>query len=147
MSSCLFIPFSQQEYWSGSAFPPPGDHPDSGIKPRSPSLQPDSLPLPFEQPGNLLRELPMVIFESILATLYHLCERWCPVPLFPSPVPLGIAGALLLLALPPGAPGLWAVLLRLGSPGSQCPQQLMEEKVEGGPGSQVPLPYLRASYL
>ena len=27
---------SQQEYWSGSPFPPPGELPDSGIKPTSP---------------------------------------------------------------------------------------------------------------
>ena len=32
--------------------PPPGDHRDPGIKPRS-ALPPDSSPLPFEQPGNL----------------------------------------------------------------------------------------------
>ena len=25
--------FSRQEYWSGLACPPPGDHPDSGIEP------------------------------------------------------------------------------------------------------------------
>ena len=35
---------SRQEYWSGYPFPSPGDLPDSGIKPRSPSLQADSLP-------------------------------------------------------------------------------------------------------
>ena len=33
-----------QEYWSGLTFPPPGDLPDSGIKPRSLALQADSLP-------------------------------------------------------------------------------------------------------
>ena len=37
--------FSRQEYWSRLPFPPPGDHPDPGIKPRSPALQVDSLPL------------------------------------------------------------------------------------------------------
>ena len=35
--------FSRQEYWSALPFPPPGDLPDSGIKPRSPALQADSL--------------------------------------------------------------------------------------------------------
>ena len=30
--------FSKQEYWSGLPFPPPGDHPDPGIKPMSPTL-------------------------------------------------------------------------------------------------------------
>ena len=35
--------FCRQEYWSGLPFPSPGDLPDSGIKPRSPALQADSL--------------------------------------------------------------------------------------------------------
>ena len=30
--------FSKQEYWSGLPFPSPGDLPDSGTKPGSPSL-------------------------------------------------------------------------------------------------------------
>ena len=34
----LTIGFSQQEYWNGLAFPPPGDLPDLGIKPASPAL-------------------------------------------------------------------------------------------------------------
>ena len=37
--------FSWQEYWSGLPFPPSGDLPDPGIKPMSPALQVDSLPL------------------------------------------------------------------------------------------------------
>ena len=41
--------FSRQEYWSGLPFPPPGDVPNSGIKPRSPTLQVDSLS--SEPPG------------------------------------------------------------------------------------------------
>ena len=32
------IRFSRQEYWSGLPFPPPGDFPDLGIKPMSPTL-------------------------------------------------------------------------------------------------------------
>ena len=32
----LFIGFPRQEYWSGLPFPPPGDLPDSWIKPMSP---------------------------------------------------------------------------------------------------------------
>ena len=31
--------FSRQEYWSAVPFPSPGDLPDPGIKPRSPTLQ------------------------------------------------------------------------------------------------------------
>ena len=37
------IGFSKQEYWSGLPFPSPGDLLDSGIKPRSPAMQADSL--------------------------------------------------------------------------------------------------------
>ena len=36
--------FSRQEYWSGLPFPSPGDLPDTGIEPGSPTLQADSLP-------------------------------------------------------------------------------------------------------
>ena len=39
----LFMGFSRQEYWSGLPFPSPGDLPDPGIEPGSPSLQTDSL--------------------------------------------------------------------------------------------------------
>ena len=35
--------FSRQEYWSGLPFPSPGDPPDPGIKPRSPTLEADAL--------------------------------------------------------------------------------------------------------
>jgi len=41
--------FSKQEYWKRLPFPSPGDIPDPGIKPRSPTLQADSLP--SEPPG------------------------------------------------------------------------------------------------
>ena len=41
--------FSRQEHWSGLPFPPPGDLPDPGIKPGSPTLQADALP--SEPPG------------------------------------------------------------------------------------------------
>ena len=41
--------FSRQEYWSGLPFPSPGDLPNPGIEPGSPTLQADALP--FELPG------------------------------------------------------------------------------------------------
>ena len=41
----LSMGFSRQEHWSGLPFPSPGDLPDPGIKPVSPLLQADSLPL------------------------------------------------------------------------------------------------------
>ena len=62
--------FSRPEYWSGEPFPSPGDLPNPGIEPRSPTLQADSLPaepqishqgspksfslLPFYKRGDLL---------------------------------------------------------------------------------------------
>ena len=49
----LSIGFSRQEYWSGLAFPSPGDLPNPGIKSRSPVLQKDSLPAePQGKPKN-----------------------------------------------------------------------------------------------
>ena len=41
----LSMGFPKQEYWSRLPFPPPGDLPDPGIKPVSPALQVDPLPL------------------------------------------------------------------------------------------------------
>ena len=35
---------SRPEHWSGQPFPSPGDLPNPGIEPRSPTLQVDSLP-------------------------------------------------------------------------------------------------------
>ena len=40
----LSMGLSRQGYWRGLPFPSPGDLPDPGIKPRSPTLQADSLP-------------------------------------------------------------------------------------------------------
>ena len=56
--------FPKQEYWSGLPFPPPGDLPNPGIKPKSPvspELQADSLPLSHQ--GSLWVEQ-MVAFLS-----------------------------------------------------------------------------------
>ena len=41
--------FSRPEYWSGEPFTSPGDLPNPGIEPRSPTLRVDSLPA--EPPG------------------------------------------------------------------------------------------------
>ena len=40
----LSMGFSRQEYWSELLFPSPGDLPNPGIEPKSPTLQADSLP-------------------------------------------------------------------------------------------------------
>ena len=39
-----FMGFSRQGYWSGLPFPSPGDLPDPGIEPRSPTLWAGALP-------------------------------------------------------------------------------------------------------
>ena len=44
---------SRPEYWSGQLFSSPGNLPNPGIEPRSPTLQADSLPA--EPPGKPLR--------------------------------------------------------------------------------------------
>ena len=41
----LSMGFSREEYWSGLPFPSLEDLPDPGIKPVSPALQADGLPL------------------------------------------------------------------------------------------------------
>ena len=53
-----------QEYWSGLRFPSPGDLPNSGIKPRSPALQANSLP--SEPPGKPW-VLPLLLAKEDLA--------------------------------------------------------------------------------
>ena len=45
--------FSRQEYWSRLPFPSPGDLPDPGIEPGSPTLEADALT--SEPPGKLGR--------------------------------------------------------------------------------------------
>ena len=52
----LSMEFSRQEYWSGVPFSSPGDLPNPGIEPRSPTLQADALP--SEPPGKP-QELPI----------------------------------------------------------------------------------------
>ena len=47
----LSMGFSRQKYWSGLPFPPPGDLPDPGFKPRSPLA-------PASESGFVTAELP-----------------------------------------------------------------------------------------
>ena len=42
--ACPAMGFSRQEYWNGLPVPSPGDLPDPGIEPWSPTPQLDSLP-------------------------------------------------------------------------------------------------------
>ena len=49
------IGFSRQEYWSGLPFPSPGDLPNPGIEPGSPTLEADALT--SEPPGFRVEEI------------------------------------------------------------------------------------------
>ena len=59
--------FSSQEYWSGLPFPSPGDLPNPGIEPGSPTLQADALP--SEPPG-----------KPSLPRDKHLLISWLQIP-------------------------------------------------------------------
>jgi len=52
------VEFFRQEYWSGLPFPSPGDLPNPGIEPGSPTLQEDSLLR--EPPGKTLTDKDVV---------------------------------------------------------------------------------------
>ena len=55
----------RQEYWSGLPFPSPGDLPDPGLKPRSPALQADALPL-SHQGSPVLHSMELKIVTQII---------------------------------------------------------------------------------
>ena len=68
--------FSRQEYWSGLPFPSPGNLPSPGIKPRSPTLQADSLlsessgkPKALQQFTFVYHDLNFTKYERLLNTL------------------------------------------------------------------------------
>ena len=63
--------FSRQEYWSELSFPSTGDLPDPGIKPRSPTLQVDSLLLSHQRSSQLQ---PLVRFSSVAQSCSTLCD-------------------------------------------------------------------------
>ena len=74
--------FSRQEYWSGLPFPSPGDHPNPGIEPRSPTLEADALI--SEPPGKPKlchkrpRSLRLVCWHILLRALSHHVRIWLP---------------------------------------------------------------------
>ena len=87
----------QARYWSGLPCPPPGDFPNPGIKPRSPTLQVDSLPSePTGKPKNtgvgsllLLKGTSQPryrtrVFWTAGGILYQLSYQRSPVNLFSS---------------------------------------------------------------
>ena len=77
--------FSRQEYWSGLPFPPPGDLPNPGIKPGSPTLEADALT--SEPPGKTLdgilksRDVTLptkvrIVKAMVFPVVMHGCESW-----------------------------------------------------------------------
>ena len=64
----LSMGFSRQEYWSGLPFPSPGDLPEPGIEPRSPTLQADSLP--SEPPG-----IPCTNLSTLVYIVVEISQR------------------------------------------------------------------------
>ena len=73
----LSMGFSSQEYWSGLPFPPPGDRPNTRIKPMSSALQVDSLRLePLGKPH----------VWSIVGTHLPVFLVNRPIPTSPSPL-------------------------------------------------------------
>ena len=71
----LSMGFSRQEYWSGLPFPSPGDLPNPGIEPRSPSLWADALT--SEPPGKPLLSI-IWPSNSIPRSLSERTENTCP---------------------------------------------------------------------
>ena len=59
--------FSRQEYWSGLPFPSPGDLPDPGIEPGSPTSEADALT--SEPPGKIL--FLCMVLESVLVSFFY----------------------------------------------------------------------------
>ena len=62
----LSMGFSRQEYWSGLPFPPPGDLPNTGIKPTSPESP--ALARGFfttEPPGNKRKQYLFLIGQQL----------------------------------------------------------------------------------
>ena len=64
----LLMEFSRQEYWSGLPFRSPGDLPNSGNDPRSPTRKADSLP--SEPRGKPLSLLSKIINEVSVASVF-----------------------------------------------------------------------------
>ena len=71
----LSVGLFRPEYQSGLPFPSPGDLPDPGIEPRSPTLQADTLPSePPGQAGGLPKHRTSVLSET-LALFPHVCAQ------------------------------------------------------------------------
>ena len=116
----LSMGFSRQEYWSGLPFPSPGDLPDPGIEPRSPTLQADALI--SEPPGKpklscslsrvrLFATPWTVAYQAPVSMGFSRQECWSGLP-FPSPGDFPDPG------IEPGSPALQADALPSELPGT-----------------------------
>ena len=67
--------FSRQEYWSGLPYPSPGDLPNPGIEPGSPTLQADALP--SKPPGKYSpKTYPLSpVFSNIIKEVLKLIKK------------------------------------------------------------------------
>ena len=70
----LSMGFSRQEYWSGLPFPSPGDLPDPGIEPRSPSLHADALTSEPPEDKTKAEDLTILVNSFIYSSNNH----WAP---------------------------------------------------------------------
>ena len=84
--------FSRSEYWSGLPFPSPGDLPDPGIEPGSPTLQANTLP--SEPPGKPLFKLCVRAGRSSGTPLWRSAKS-TEGPAAPRPLEGSCAGAVL----------------------------------------------------
>ena len=107
--------FSRHEYWSGLPCPAPGDHPDSAIKPASPTLQANSLP--NEPPGKPFPPLCVCLIAQLcpahcdpmdcqapLSMKFSRKEYWSGLP-FPAPGNLSNPGIELVSLVSPTLAG------------------------------------------
>ena len=65
----LSMGFSRQEFWGGLPVPSPGDLPDPGSEPGSPTLQADSLP--SEPPGKPTKGRDIHFFRADVVASLH----------------------------------------------------------------------------
>ena len=66
------VEFSRQEYWSGLSFPSPGDLPNPGIEPRSPTLQADALPSELPMAAPFIEKITLSpLYSSVTYVIGH----------------------------------------------------------------------------
>ena len=66
----LSMGFPRQEYWSELPFPSPGDLPNAGIEPRSPTLEADTLT--SEPPGKSIGLTMWTFVGKVMSLLFNM---------------------------------------------------------------------------